>query len=106
MRTMVRLSIHVSPESGNDCCGLCGKEIASAVDPRLYLAEEEIVVCHACGKKHAPSLAALLDLARVAKRVGKLGRHTLVPPLGALLDLARAAEDYSFTIAGTTKQAA
>lgn len=103
---MVRLAIHPNPPFVSGRCGLCGNETAPAAGPRLYLADQEAVVCHACGRKHAPSLAALLDLAGVAKRVGKVGRHTLVPPLTALLDLARAAENYSFSITGGGKQAA
>jgi hypothetical protein len=103
---MVRLSIDLNSQLAGSYCGLCGRDIESPAGPRLFLAENQALICHPCGKKHAPSLVALLDLARVAKRVGHMGRHTLVPPINALLDLARAAEDYTFSVSGTVKHAA
>jgi len=102
---MVRLSIDLNSHASGACCGLCGRVIDSSAGPRLLM-ENESLVCRVCGTKHAPSLVALLDLARVAKRVGKLGRHTLVPPINHLLDLARAAEYYTFSISRSVKHAA
>ena len=67
--------------------------------------ESSALVCPRCAKKNPPQVAALLTLAAVARRVGKMKRHTLTPPLEALLELARAAEDYAYA-SGREEQAA
>ena len=87
-------------------CGICGRDTADSSGPQLFLSDREAAVCHGCGQKHAPSLAALLRLAQVARRVGRIGRHTVVPPMEALLDLAQAAENFSSAIGTPGRQAA
>jgi hypothetical protein len=92
--TMSHLTIRLPSQSAPHACGLCGRT-ATSNGPGLYLPDSQDTVCLDCGKEHAPELAALVDLARVAKRVGRINRHTLVPSFNELLDLAWAAENYT-----------
>lgn len=89
--TLTLRHVHLADE----CCGLCGGKTPNAAGPALCVGDSGVAVCKSCGRKHAPTLAALVDLAGVARRVGRIGRHTLVPPMTALLDLARVAEHYA-----------
>jgi hypothetical protein len=91
---MSHLTIKLPSHSVVHTCGLCGR-MADSSGPSLFLPDGHDTVCLDCGKQHAPELAALVDLARVAKRVGRINRHTLVPSFNELLDLARAAENYT-----------
>jgi hypothetical protein len=92
---MVELSIVAHRPDHAETCALCANVLPPAGGPCLALAESLEPVCRDCGRRHAPALAALLELAHVARRVGRIGRHTIVPPLVALLDLARAAEQFT-----------
>jgi hypothetical protein len=103
---MAELTIALSDCGPNESCVLCGTRTAAGCGPHLVLTSTREPVCRECGKRHAPPLAALLDLAHVARRVGRIGRHTLVPPFGALLDLARAAEHYTEAVPREGRRAA
>jgi hypothetical protein len=92
---MIELTIVTNGPAIAECCALCSKRTPSPAGPRLALRAGHKPVCRDCGRRHAPLLAALLELAHVARRVGRIGRHTLVPPMVALLELARAAEQYT-----------
>jgi hypothetical protein len=103
---MVDLTIVAHRPEFHGTCALCGGVLPAAAGPCLALADGQEPVCPDCGRRHAPPLAALLDLAHVARRVGRIGRHTLVPPIAALLDLARAAEHYTDAAPRECRQAA
>lgn len=92
---MMNLTIALNDGCSGESCAVCDKGLAPAAGPRLVHADTQEPICRDCGRRHAAPLAALLELAQVARRVGRIGRHTLVPPLHALLDLARAAERYT-----------
>lgn len=103
---MTNLTIAPSDSELGGSCALCGKWVAPAAGPRLVEASTREPVCRDCGRRNAPPLAALLDLGLVARRVGRIGRHTLVPPMNALLELARAAEHYHDSGPRVCRQAA
>ena len=103
---MAELTIALQEATLTNGCALCGARASAGAGPHLVLVDGREGVCRECGRRHAPGLVALLDLAQVARRVGRIGRHTLVPPLHALLDLARAAEHYTEAVPKECRRAA
>jgi hypothetical protein len=103
---MAEFAITLQEASLSEGCALCGKRAAPGAGPHLVVAHGHEPVCRDCGRRHAPGLVALLDLEQVARRIGRIGRHTLVPPLHALLELARAAEHYAEAVPRECRQVA
>lgn len=92
---MQPLTIHLSRATEPTPCTACGQNVSGSEFPDLEFAREDEAMCLACARRLSPSLDALLRLACVARRVGRIHRHTLTPPFEALLELARAAEQFA-----------
>jgi hypothetical protein len=103
---MARVIIVQDSGCNENHCAECGRLLTAQPGPRLVREADGAPFCRECARWRAPSLVALLDLAKTAQRVARAHRPTLVPPLNALLDLARAAEDYTYSLRESRRQAA
>lgn len=77
----LRLAIKLNRVAISDPCAVCGERTDPQEGPELFLAEDDLVVCHECGRKYAPELVAALV---VYRNCLERERRLVVPDGGGL----------------------